>query len=375
MNTRLFWSLILSFFIGFGPLFGQTTVRPPVPSNAPLKYVAPKTNGAGTNTIAANQLPPQIAALGSEALLFLYSLATAKTAEVWLYSEAQVGDYIYYKLNLSGSTTMQEISKTLQAANLKIQLSGVADVGIYVRTYDATNTMSLSGGDFKSPKVAKAGGLETLALNVNLELAQDTLILWRGLRSVRMTTYYDNGSIKQSGINLPIEVSGFRFPSYASGKVLLEITDQDGNIKLYDLRKSAPVMQETLAVSASFGGRNLVSIENKNEMILVPQTIGGIGEEVYGEATYTITTDLNIAGRTTENKSATSFLYRQTDSLISTDWKPNPVLADANGMAVIKGLTPGKWQFLPIFPAAALRPTEYTYYDNGGGKGTIGGSN
>jgi len=352
--------LTVSFIVLCGTVFGQQVIvqaaTTPVVSSRP-------TSSAPVAVVDNNQLPPQIVALGSEEELFSYALSTAQWVDIWLGSQVQVGDSFSQTTRISGATNMAAIKKVIAAADAKIKVSGIDYVSYSIRVRDASYSVSISGGQGKKPVMGKAG-LDVLAFDIELSLEQSVLILWKGLRSVKGTYFDVFGNANTFPIN--VDENGFRFQSNAAGKVLLEITDSTGKVSLYDLRKAAAGSVLDLSTSVNLMMRNLVSINDASDLILVPDTIAGEGQNVLGEVVLTKALVVKLAGRTTENKNAVGFKWRQTDSSVDTDWSKSIVPADSNGLGSVSFPGPGTYHVLALFRESDLRPHPFVYYFNNG---------
>lgn len=361
MKNRLLVTLF-SICFGFGQAVFAQTVRPSTPTPV-LTPVAPTPSTTPVAMVGNNQLPPQIAALSSEIDLFSYALQTAQWVDVSMWSQAQVGETSIPSIRLTGSATMSSIEQALKNMNASIKMSSVKEyIQYYVRVRDANGTLSVSGGDYKQPVVGKEGA--TLQPVVDLQLEYSTLILWRNLRGIKMTTFDNQGRITGT-YGIEYFDNGFYFPTRAAGKVLLEVTVQDGDktvTTVYDLRKATTADVTTVTVKATLSLRNYVEVTDKDQIILVPETFGGVGDNVLGAIILTSPRDMSVAARTIENKNATAFKYRQIDGS-DTTWKTFP--ASPNGMATIK-LGAGKWHVYGIFPDTALQPPPFS---GGNGKG------
>lgn len=379
---------VFSFVIGFG---SRAFAQPVPPANLPAPRAAPTptapTNLSAVTVVAQNQLPTAIASLGSEAQLFSYALSTAVWARVWVNSNAQVSSIDVPPIRLSGlGVTLAEVQAAIIAAQVSLKITSAEQVNYSVHLQDASNNLSLWGYDYKTPVLPKSplagttesgggggGGVNIstpVPFKVNLQLMDYTLVLWKGLRSVKITTFDDAGRVRD-GFMLNIDDKGYYFPTGAAGRVLIEITEIDpatgkDMTKVFDLRKKAKANIIPLATTVTLSGKNYVEVKDK-DVILVPMTAGGVGDNVLGCLIQTQVRDVSVAARTIENINATGFRWRQIDSTSDSSWKQTALKADTNGMVLLNQLPVGKYHFEPVFPEGACVPAPYTNIHYGKG--------
>ncbi|MEK7607429.1 MAG: hypothetical protein AAB484_00685 [Patescibacteria group bacterium] len=311
-----------------------------------------------------SSLPSQIAALADEAELASYALRTAREVEISLYSSALIGNRPNKNIKLNGPVTLPMIQEAVTAANLSIRLSGLEEIWYHVNVHDTNWTVPLWGSQVKKPVIGKAGGYQA-DFAIELQLNSFVQILWSGVRQVKLTSFDNQGKIKDWWY-LDVYNDGFSFPSDAAGKVLMEVTEvtpQGDKTTSYDLRKAAPVKEETMTTIVTVTARNIVSITDKSVLNLIPETRAGVGDNVLGEIILTKQTDVSIAAQTIEGGKATAFKYMEIGT--DTTWRES--VNASNGIIFLK-LNPGKWHIVPIFPPEVLRSPDYQYY-GGGGKG------
>lgn len=366
------YRIIVSFIIATAIMSVQAIAEPPPPqvlagsvaaSNKKPATIPTSSTTSTSKPISqgTNSLPPQIAALADEAELASYALRTAREVEIGLYSQAMIGMAPNKTTVLNGPVTLPAIQQAISAANLQIDLSSLEDVYYNVNVHDSNWKVSLWGGQSKKPVMGKAGYQADFV--IDLQLGSEVAILWNGLRDVKLTSFDSKGKIANSWY-LDVYPDGFRFPSDAAGKVLIEITSQEGKTISYDLRKSAQVKEERVSAVVTITAKNIESITDKSVLNLIPNTRNGVGDNVLGEIILTKETDVSVAAQTIENGKATAFKYMQVG--VDNDFRP--AVPATNGILFLK-LTPGVWHIIGIFPSDVLRPPEFIFSGYGGGNG------
>ncbi len=317
-------------------------------------------NAQTAPTVTTTSLPADLANLVGEAELMADLVATARSVRVILGSNASTGENQWVTANLNGIATSAAIAQAIVDAKASIKVSSASEeVGINVQIQDANQRISVYGFDTKVPVMGR-GGYELPKFSIKLRLEWEVLVAIRNLRSVKVTSFDENGRVNGTKY-LNINQNGFYFESRMAGKVMLELIDNNGNIAIYDLRRGGAqgTVTPLTATTTEVQIENVEFVTDKGEINLIPFSQNGKGRNVLGVVILTKPTTVSIAGRTTQNVSAEGFKYRKVGD---TTW--TTIKASANGLAVVPFST-GNWQIIPMWGSGFTEETLYLNPDRG----------
>ena len=321
--------------------------------------------GGGTTT-PVTPVPDYIQALKSTADLGAYLAVTAREIDIYVSSDAQVGNSVNKHIQLTGPATTRAINDDVAKAALGIKVKNATSPIYYqVDVHSADYRISLTGFQSQPQVVGKGGGYSS-NFKVPLRFQGDSLMLVPDILQAKLSTVDKNGTITNT-MYLNTSSQGFYASADIVGSGFLEITVRDGSpngkTTTYDLRSSTEVTAETVATTASVTKENVEYILDKTEINLIPTTVGGVGKNVLGEIELTKPMTVSIAGMTSEGKKAVSFRYRQINPTI-TAWAT--ATASVNGIASIT-LAVGDWQVIPAWDPKDLTEPPYTPINYGKG--------
>ncbi len=324
------FSLIVAFAICISAVFGQTT--------------------------PSQQLPEALQPLVGSAELLADQLLRLKsgTLSVSMSSNAQVGQSEEKRMFLNGTANEMAIVRAINNASVGIRVSSVTEsIGLSVNVSTTDGRFSIYGYDSKIP-VANGAAYTLPVFKIRLRISGTPVIAYPGTDSVKLTIYDQSGRVSDYRYLNTVD-GGFEFPADAAGQGTLEIIKKDGKVEVWDVRKggSSVTSHPVSLAGLDIGIDRVETVEDRSELMLIPETNNGIGYNVLGQIIASRTLVVQLAGRTTENAPASQFKVRRVLPSVTAY---QTVIASSGGLASVT-VEAGQYDVVPVFSQGLREPT------------------